>query len=126
MIKTLLVLLLFSALSERVEAHEMVPTYPKWGPSHVQGVLKTQMEMFNKRQDVEYYEVGVFDKDWKAVPFVSSYKLFRLKYLGHVKFDIYVRADDVDRAEYVCSKSKLRGGSSAETMLSSRICSRFK
>lgn len=104
----------------------MVPTYPKWVPSHVDDVMKTEMEMFNKRQDVEYYEIGIFDKNWEPVPFVSSYKLVRIRYLGHVKFDLYVRRADVGRAEYVCSQSKLRGGKGAETLLSSRICSRFK
>jgi hypothetical protein len=104
----------------------MTPTYPKFTPAYIDGVVKTQMEMFNKRQDVEYYEVGVFDEEWRPVPFVSSYKLFRLKYLGHVKFDIYVRRDDADRVEYICSQSKVRGEKHAQSLLASRICSRVK
>ena len=39
-------------------AHEMVPTYPKLKPSHVEGVSKVEMELFNKRKDVEFYEIG--------------------------------------------------------------------
>ena len=107
-------------------AHEMTPTYPVWSPSHVDGVLKTEIEMFNKRQDVEWYEIGVFDEEWKPVPFVTSYKILNLKYLAHTKFDVYIRSEDVYKAEYLCSKSKLRGLTNKKTMLSSRICSKFK
>ena len=107
-------------------AHEMTPTYPKLEPSHVSGVYKTTMEMFNKRQDVDWYEIGVFDSEWNSIPFVSSYKIFNLNYLGHVKFDIYIRESDKTRATYVCSKSKLRKEDTSKTAVSSRICSKFK
>ena len=50
------------------------------------------MEMFNRRKDVEYYEIGVFDEEWKPVPFVTSYKILKLNYLSHVKFDVYMNA----------------------------------
>ena len=82
--------------------------------------------MFNKRKDVEWYEIGVFDADWKPVPFVTTYRILNLKYLAHTKFDVYIRSKDVYHAEYLCSKSKLRGLADRKTMLSSRICSRFK
>ena len=108
------------------QAHEMTPTYPKLVPSHLDQVYKTTMEMFNKREDVEFYEIAVFDKEWNPIPFVTSYQIIRLKYLGHVTFDVYIRKDDVSRAEYVCSKSKLRKDDNARTAVSSRICSRFK
>lgn len=84
------------------------------------------MQMFNKRQDVEYYEIGVFDKDWNAIPFVTSYSVIRIRYLGHVTFDIYIRKADVPRAEYVCSLSKLRKEKNPKTAIASRICSKFK
>jgi len=109
-----------------VQAHEMVPTYPRLEVSHVDGLLKATMKMFNKRADVEYYEVGVFDKDFNPVPFVTAYNVFKLDYLGHVTFDIYIRASDRDRAVYVCSKSKIRKDSTTKTAISSKICSKFK
>ena len=109
-----------------VQAHEMVPTYPRLEVSHVDGLLKATMKMFNKRADVEYYEVGVFDKDFNPVPFVTTYNVFKLEYLGHVTFDIYIRARDKDRAVYVCSKSKIRKDSTTKTAISSKICSKFK
>ena len=107
-------------------AHEMTPTYYKWTPSHVDGVYKTTMEMFNKRKDVEWYEIGVFDKNMKPVQFVSSYRLMNMPYLSHIKFDIYISALDSAVAEYVCSVSKLREMSEKATMVASRICSKVK
>jgi hypothetical protein len=107
-------------------AHEMTPTYPKLVPSHLQGVWKTTMEMFNKRNDVEYYEIGVFDKDFKPIPFVSSYKVVHLSYLGHLSFDIYIREIDKERVTYICSRSKLRKDDKVRTAISSRICSKIK
>jgi hypothetical protein len=113
-------------VSSPLLAHEMTPTYPKLGPSHIDGVYTTTMEMFNKREDVEYYEIGVFDKDFKPVPFVTSYNVIKIKYLGHVTFDIYISKRDLDRAVYVCSKSKLRKDDVTRTAISSKICSKFK
>jgi len=107
-------------------AHEMTPTYPKLRPSHLDNVYVTTMEMFNKRQDVEYYDIGVFDENWKPIPFVTKYEVINLKYLGHVTFDIYINKSDVSRAEYVCSTSKLRKDAKIRTAISSKICSRFK
>jgi len=106
--------------------HEMVPTYPRLEQSHMDNILKATMKMFNKRADVEYYEIGVFDKDFNPVPFVSAYNVFKLEYLGHVTFDIYIRTQDRDRAVYVCSKSKIRKDSNTKTAISSKICSKFK
>jgi len=113
-------------MSNVVSAHEMTPTYPKLMPSHLDNVYKVTMEMFNKREDVEFYEIGVFDKDWNPIPFVSSYNIIRLRYLGHVSFDVYIRKDDVSRAEYICSKSKLRKDNKTRAAINSRICSKFK
>jgi len=124
--KILIVMLMLAFSVSAVNAHEMTPTYPKWRPSHLDNVYVTTMEMFNKRDDVEYYEIGIFDKDFKSVPFVTSYNVIRLKYLGHVTFDVYIRKDDVSRAEYVCSVSKLRKEDTQRTAISSRICSKFK
>lgn len=107
-------------------AHEMTPTYPKLEPSYIDGVYKTTMKMFNKRQDVEYYEIGVFDKDRKPIPFVSSYSVMKISYLGHVTFDVYIREQDITRAYYVCSRSKLRKDDKVRTAVASMICSKFK
>jgi hypothetical protein len=104
----------------------MTPTYPKLEPSHLDNVYKTTMEMFNKREEVEYYEIGVFDAEWKPIPFVTKYEIIKIRYLGHVTFDIYIRKQDVSRATYVCSVSKLRKDAKTKTAIASRICSKFK
>ena len=107
-------------------AHDMTPTYPKWEPSHVQGVFKATIQLFNKRSDVHWYEIGVFTEDWKPVNFVSQYKMVRMDHLAKIKFDVYINAIDVPVAEYVCSVTKLRENSDKKPMISSKICSRFK
>ena len=107
-------------------AHEMVPTYPKISGSYVEGLQKTTMTMFNKRMDVEYYEIGVFTEEWKPIPFVSQYKVWKIPYLSTVTFDLYVRDADRLRVTYICSKSKLRKSDISRTAISSRICSKVK
>lgn len=124
--KRTIIAVLTALIAGASHAHEMTPTYPKLGPSYIDGLYSTTMSLFNKRADVEFYEIGVFDKDFKPVPFVSSYSIVKIRYLGHVTFDIYIRKDDVKRAEYVCSRSKLRKEDTTKTAVSSRICSKFK
>jgi hypothetical protein len=121
-VKRLLPLLLVAG----AYAHEMTPAYPKLEPSYVSGVHRASLEMFNRREDVQFYEIGVFSKDWEPVPFVTAYAIMKLDYLRRVKFDVYIRNEDVARAAYVCSKSKLRSDTSNITAVSSRICSKFK
>lgn len=122
--KKLLLTLLF--VSSMVQSHEMVPTYPKWKPGLYPGVLETTIEIFNKRSDVEYYEIGVFDKDWQPVYFVADYKVFKLKYLSSISIDVYIAKENRDKVEYICSRSKIRSSSDTRTAVSSKICSRLK
>ena len=105
-------------------AHEMVPTYPKMVPSHIDGLYKTTMTIFNKRQEVEYYEVGVFTEEWRPIPFVSNYKIHKIPYLSAASFDVYIREEDRYKATYICSISKLRKQRTTQTAVSSRICSK--
>ena len=123
--QTLAVVLASTSFASAVKAHEMLPTYPRLAPSYVDGVMQVQMRMFNKRQDVEWYEVGVFDAKMQPVPFVTGYRILQVKYLSHVTFDVYIRAADAKKAKYVCSQSKLRRGKTEGTVIASRICSKF-
>jgi hypothetical protein len=107
-------------------AHEMTPTYPELRPSHVAGLYVTTMDMFNKRADVEYYEIGVFDEDFNPIPFVTSYSIINIKYLQKTTFDVYIRKTDRERAEYICSRSKIRKEDAVRTAINSRICSKIK
>jgi hypothetical protein len=103
----------------------MTPTYPSWELSAMTGIVKAKMEIFNKRKDVEYYEISVTDEDGNPVHFVTKYKIVNVKYLQHMKFDVYVRYEDKDRARYICSRSKLKG-EDATAMLASKICSKIR
>jgi len=82
--------------------------------------------MFNKRAEVDYYEIGVFTAEWEPIPFVSNYKVFKIPYLSTVTFDIFIRDEDKNIVEFICSKSKLRKADVTRTAVSSRICSRVK
>lgn len=82
--------------------------------------------MFNKRKDVEYYELGVFDSEFGVVPFVTSYRVFPIRFLGKVTLDIYVRQQDVPKVTYICTRSKLRGDKKSTAIIASRVCSKVK
>lgn len=114
------------AMASVAQAHEMLPTYPRFAPSYVEDVMQVQMRMFNKRKDVEWYEVAVFDADWKPVPFVTGYRILKVEYLSHVTFDVYINKQDANKATYICSQSKLRRQKEDGTIIASRICSKFK
>jgi hypothetical protein len=125
----LLFLIVVSAIwvASKAEAHEMVPTYPKWEPSYLgNNLVVTTMTMFNKREEIEYYEIGVFDDNWETIPFVSQYQVLKIPYLSTVTFDVYIRKDDKYKARYICSRSKIRKEDLTRTVVSSRICSKFK
>ena len=62
-------------------AHEMTPAYPIVKPSHVTGVVKVDLSLFNSREEIKYYEIGLFDLimyyhfdiSWKKVCPVSPH-----------------------------------------------------
>lgn len=109
-----------------VYGHEMVPTYPKLKTSNYPGVVQTDIELFNKRKDAEYYEIGVFDSEWNPIRFVSQYKILKLAYLERVKFKVYIPEKEKVKATYICSRSRLRKEKRPSTAISSMICSKFK
>ena len=113
-------------LSKAVLSHEMTPTYPKWEISGVDDVKKTTMRLWNSRENVSYYEIGLFSDDWKPIPFVTAYRIIPLEYLKEVKFDVYITENNIKRARYICSLSKLRSSNESQTLLATRICSKFK
>ena len=113
-------------LSLPISAHEWTPTYPKLKYSFVEGVLVTQMTLFNSRKDVNYYEVSVWDKDWNSVPFSTADRVVRVNHLQRKRIDVYVRQKDKDTVVYICSKSKILSDDEKGTIVSSRICSKIK
>ena len=113
-------------LNVAIHSHEQTPTYPTWKLSGINEVKKTQIRLWNSRPDIEHYEIGVFDGEWQPIPFVTAYKILPIKYLQEKKIDIYIRESNIEEARYVCSLSKLRSNDESQTLLVTRICSKFK
>jgi len=109
-------------LSGNAVAHEMTPTYPTFSKSFMAGISVTTLNIFNKRKDVSYYEIGVFDDQWEPIPFVSEYTVIPMLYLDTVSFDVYVSNLSLGSVEYICSVSQVQAGAT----VSSKICSRVK
>ena len=108
-------------------AHQFTPTYPKLDQSYIPNVLKADMELFNSRMDVDFYELNVYDNDWNSVPFaVMEGKVVKVEYLKRKQIAVFIREADKDRAVYVCSVSKLVSDNTNKTSIASKICSKLK
>jgi len=115
----------FLLWSFSTSAHEMTPAYPDVKPSHVAGVVKVEMSLFNSREEIEWYQIELFDLNWTNIPFASSYRIINIGYKERKSFDVYIRKVDMDEAVYLCTTSKVRKTSRSRTLISSRICSRL-
>lgn len=111
-------------LAATAQAHEWTPTYPKFRPSFLDDIVVTTMTLFNKRKEIEYYEISVYDEDWKTIPFATPNKLINVPYLGQKAVEIYVREIDRERIEYICTTSKRFVDDTESTGIDSRICSK--
>lgn len=123
-IKTLIAAALIYGTS--AAAHELMPTYIKFTPSYITGVYSTKIKMWNRREDIKYYEISVYDEDWNQVEFAAVDRLIQLDYLKKKTVEIYIRKDDLDKAQYVCTKSKILKGEAIRSNITSRICSRVR
>lgn len=110
----------------KVYAHEMTPTYPEFRRSFIDGIHITTVRLFNRRTDVEYYEIGVFDSQWKPLTFATESRIIKLEYLKKKTIDVYVRNKDLYDVSYICTKSKILEGAKPTSMVSSKICSKVK
>jgi hypothetical protein len=107
-------------------AHQQTPTYPELKLSHLQNVLKAEMRIFNKREDVQYYAIKVYDEDFLPVPFAARERILNVKPFETKNFDVYIRVNDAERAVYICTESKILKADATETSVTSRICSKIK
>jgi len=108
-------------------AHDFTPTYPKLETTHQSGVLKASMKLFNKRNDIRYYRVGVFDSEWNKVSFiVSGGKVINVEYLDTKRFDVYIQESRRKDVTYICTKSLTLQDGSTKSIMASRICSKVK
>lgn len=108
-------------------AHEMTPTYPVLRPAFVDGLSTTKLALFNRRDDVIHYEIQVFDKDWKKIPFATQEKIIKVDYLGKKTFEVYIRDKDKNKAEFICTLSKIpKNNNNSSSMIASKICSKIE
>lgn len=107
-------------------SHQFTPTYPQFEQSFVDGVVQTKMELFNKRSEVEYYELGVFTENWEPISFAAESKIIHIKYLETKKISVYVKSSDLKKVVYICTESRLRREDVKDTVISSKICSKVK
>lgn len=106
-------------------AHELTPTYFEMKPSFYDDVYVTKMMMFNRREDVKYYQIEVYDEEWNSLTFAATERIIDLDYLERKSFEIYMKAKDAERVTYICTRSKiLKGGESS--VIASNICSKIK
>lgn len=117
--------ILFIGLASIVHAHEMTPAYPELKPSHVSGVMKVQLSLFNQREDVKYYQIELFDLDFNSKPFSSTYRIMKVDYKERRDFEVYIRRSDLNNPLYVCTISKVVKSRGTRTLISSRICSKI-
>lgn len=117
--------ILFIGLASIVHAHEMTPAYPELKPSHVSGVMKVHLSLFNQREDVKYYQIELFDLDFNSKPFSSTYRIMKVDYKERRDFEVYIRRSDLNNPLYVCTISKVVKSRGTRTLISSRICSKI-
>jgi hypothetical protein len=120
------VIALMMVLSCSANAHQFLPTYPKFENSFVEGVVYTKMELFNKRKEIGFYELGVFDADWNTIAFATESKIIRINYLETKNINIYIKKEDLRRAVYICTESKIKREDIQATSIASKICSKIK
>lgn len=121
-------LFLLVLLSGYASSHSLTPTYPSLDLSYVPGVYKADLELFNARKDISYYEVNVFDADWNAITAsILPEKILRVPYSTSKKITVYIPAALKGKAVYICTKSKtLYTPVTQVTVILSKICSKIK
>lgn len=120
------VFILLMGIVGHANAHQFLPTYPTFELSFVEGVVQTKMQLFNKRKEIEYYELSVYDSDWKSLSFASESKIVKIQYLQTKDITIYIKKEDLKRIKYICSESKIQKDNIQNTVISSRICSKIQ
>ena len=99
---------LFLLLGSVGHAHEMTPAYPKFKNSYIDRVLVTTLKLFNRREDVSFYEVEVFTGEWKPVPFATSSKVLKVGLNKTKSFDFTTKhSRKKKKKKKSCGKKKV-------------------
>lgn len=117
--------LLWALTSGLAFAHELTPTYPKLRQSIYDNVLVTNITMFNRREDINYYSIEIWDENWESVPFATSSKVIQLNYLERKNVELFFRISDRSRVKYICTRSKILE-TNETSVIASNICSKVK
>lgn len=120
------IVLILCFLSGYANAHQFTPTYPKLTVSHIAGVYKAEMVLYNARKEIRYYSLNVFDKEWNPIKFATESKLIAMDYQERKYVNIYISKTDVKKAKYICSKSKILQSVKDPSIVASRICSKIE
>jgi len=126
MLKFIYLSVILVLLSNSAIAHEMTPSYLELKPSFIDNVYSTELTLFNRREDVSFYQVEVFSDNWSPIPYATSVPIINIEYLQIVKFLVFVREIDIDKVVYICTISKVTKQSKQSSLVSSRICSKVK
>jgi hypothetical protein len=118
-------IIIFIGWATAISAHEMTPAYPILKPTSVIGIVKADMSLFNSREDVEYYQIDLFDLNWINMPFSSKSRIIKVRYKERKDFIVYLRKIDLDEATYICTTSKVNKNTQTRAIIISRICSRI-
>jgi len=113
-------------VSGHVFAHQFTPTYPKFESSMAETISQTTMTLFNTRKDIRFYEISVFDGEWKPVEFAAEARVLQVRFLETKQFNVYVRNRDVPRVMYICTTSKIEVQNQTAALIATRICSKVK
>ena len=108
-------------------AHQWTPTYVKLSPSYVDGIYSTKMKMYNARNDVEFYQIQVFDGRFNPIKFAITGGENDVIHVTHnqtKQVDVYVPAYEASRVVYICSRSMILKKLETASIVSSRVCSK--
>lgn len=121
-----ILIMIMWVLAMPVYAHELTPTYFELKPSVYDNIYETQMMLFNRREDVRFYEIAVYDKEWNTIPFATKNKVMKIDYLKKTFVTLYFKKQNLYDVYYVCTTSKLVKGEVISSGIASKICSKIK
>lgn len=122
-----ILLIILLLITNSVYSHEFTPAYPELVPSYLPGIYVARMKLLNKRKEIEYYQITVLSDNMEPIRFGSSDEILKLKYLNSKKIEVYIRKEDIKKARFICSTSKiLKVPGQEASVISSKICSRIK
>jgi len=123
--RSIILSIMLALITYVASAHELTPTYPEMKPSYVDGISVVNLLLFNRREDVQYYEIEVFDKDFNPIAFAASERIVKVNYLEKKSLEIYIKDSDKNDVTYICTHSKIVKGIST-SFVASRVCSKVK